>query len=202
MRRWLAPTLAAAAMAAAALVGARYLLPAGGTADATAQEQRVPIGGPFTLTDQTGRQVTEQDFRGRYMLVYFGYTYCPDICPLGLEKVAQAMDLLPAAQQQQVVPAFITVDPQRDTVEVMRDYVGRFDPRLVGLTGSEDEVQEVTKAWRVYVQKGEEKDGAYLVDHSTFTFLMGPDGEYVTHFGHAATAEEMAQRIAQSVPAG
>jgi protein SCO1/2 len=202
MRRWLAPTLAAAAVAVAALAGAHFLLPSDGAADATAQEQRVPIGGPFTLKDHTGREVTEQDFRGRHMLVYFGYTYCPDICPLGLEKVAQVMDLLPPAQQEQVVPVFITVDPTRDTVEVMRDYVGQFHPRLVGLTGSEDEIQEVAKSWRVYVQQGEEKDGAYLVDHSTFTFLMGPDGDYVAHFGHAATAEEMAQRIGAAIPAG
>lgn len=202
MRRWLPPTLAAAAVLAALLAGVRFLLPSAEMAGAAAQQEPVPIGGPFTLTDHTGRRVSEQDFRGRHMLVYFGYTYCPDICPLGLQTIAQALDSLSPEQQAQVVPVFMTVDPERDTVEVMRDYVTQFDPRLVGLTGSPDEVARAAKEFRVYAQKAEVKDGSYLVDHSTFTFLMGPDGNYVTHFGHATTAEEMGRRIAAALQAG
>jgi protein SCO1/2 len=135
------------------------------------------------------------------MLVYFGYTFCPDICPLGLQTMTQAIDGLPPEQQEQIVPVFVTVDPERDTVQVMRDYVGSFHPRLVGLTGSTAEVGEALRAWRVYAQKAEPKDGSYLVDHSTFTYLMGPDGRYVTHFGHATTAEEMTQRVGEALKA-
>lgn len=202
MRRWLPSTLAAAAVLAAVLAGTRFLLPQAEMAGAAAQQEPVPIGGPFTLTDHTGRRVSEQDFRGRHMLVYFGYTYCPDICPLGLQTIAQALDSLPPEQQAQVVPVFMTVDPERDTVEVMRDYVTQFDSRLVGLTGSPDEVARAAKEFRVYAHKAEVKDGTYLVDHSTFTFLMGPDGDYITHFGHATTADEMGQKIAAALQAG
>ncbi len=203
MRRWLFPTLAAAALVVAALAGARFLLPSAGPGGAVAQDEPVPIGGPFSLVDHTGRRVTEQDFRGRHMLVYFGYTYCPDMCPLGLQTVAQALDSLPPEQQERVVPLFVTVDPERDSVEVMRDYVASFHPRLVGLTGSPEEVAAALKAYRVYARKAERKeDGSYLVDHSTFAYLMGPDGRYVTHFGHATTAEQMAQRIGEALKAG
>jgi protein SCO1/2 len=136
------------------------------------------------------------------MLVYFGYTFCPDVCPLGLQTVAEAMDALPEAVREQVVPVFMTVDPARDTPEVMRSYVGAFHPKLVGLTGSEAEVAAALRAYRVYARKHEPKDGAYLVDHSTFTYLMDRDGRYLAHFGHGATAEAMAKRIAELVPAG
>ncbi len=201
MRSWLIAALALVAVATAALVGSQLLLPAaqsgGGQSTGT-----VPIGGPFSLVDQNGRRVSEQDFRGRYMLVYFGYTFCPDICPLGLQTITQAIDGLPSDRQEQVVPVFITVDPERDTVEVMRNYVTSFHPRLVGLTGSKAEVDQALRAWRVYAQKAEPKDGSYLVDHSTFTYLMGPDGHYVTHFGHATTADEMTDRLADAMKTG
>jgi protein SCO1/2 len=131
------------------------------------------------------------------MLVYFGYTFCPDICPLGLQTLAEALDRLPPELQQRVVPLFITVDPQRDTVAVMRDYVGLFHPRLIGLTGSEAEIADVSRAYRVYARKAEPAggDGGYLVDHSTFTYLMDPQGAYLAHFGHGTSSEEMAKRL-------
>ena len=112
------------------------------------------------------------------------------------------MDELPPEVQEQVVPLFITVDPERDTVPVMRDYVASFHPRLVGLTGSPEEVARAVHAWRVYVRKGEAKDGAYLVDHSTFTYLMDREGRYLAHFGHSATPEEMSERIEAAIGAG
>ncbi|MFO1070964.1 MAG: SCO family protein [Geminicoccaceae bacterium] len=156
----------------------------------------VPIGGAFSLVDQDGKRITEQDFRGRWMLVYFGYTFCPDACPLSLTHMAEALDLLPPATADKVVPVLITVDPERDTVAVLKDYVGAFSPRLVGLTGTPAEVQPVLKAWKVYARKAEPAaDGSYLMDHSTFIYLMAPDGAYAAHFGHDATPEQIAGQI-------
>ena len=159
------------------------------------------IGGPFTLTDQHGARVTEQDFAGRFMLVYFGYTFCPDICPTSLTVMAAALDQLPEAQAEQVVPILITVDPARDTVEQLADYAPLFHPRLVALTGSEEEVREAARAYRVYYHVPEEDGDAYLVDHSTFVYLMGPDGSYRTHFGIDASPEAMAEAIGEEIAA-
>ncbi|HZD26429.1 MAG TPA: SCO family protein [Alphaproteobacteria bacterium] len=153
------------------------------------------IGGPFTLVDQDGRTVTEQDFRGKFMLVYFGYTFCPDVCPTELQSMVVAMDDL-GADAEQVQPIFVTVDPARDTVAVIHDYVRAFSPTLVGLTGSDSQVRAAAKAWRVYFAKGKEAGGgAYLMDHSSFVYLMGPDGRYLTHFAPRTPPEEMAKRI-------
>ena len=159
------------------------------------------IGGPFTLIDQHGARVTEQDFAGRFMLVYFGYTFCPDICPTSLTVMAAALDQLPEAQAEQVVPILITVDPARDTVEQLADYAPLFHPRLVALTGSEEEVREAARAYRVYYHVPEEEGDAYLVDHSTFVYLMGPDGSYRTHFGIDASPEAMAEAIGKEIAA-
>jgi cytochrome oxidase Cu insertion factor (SCO1/SenC/PrrC family) len=160
------------------------------------------IGGPFTLSDHQGGRVSDTDFRGRFMLVYFGYTFCPDMCPLGLQVMAQALDELPAEIAAEIVPVFITVDPERDTVEALREYVPLFHPRLIGLTGSAEEVDEALRAYRVYARKAESSAAAaYLMDHSTFTYLMGPDGAYLTHFGHATTPEAMAAKLAELVGA-
>ena len=202
MRRVVLATLAVLVLAAAALGLVRWLMPA---AEQPEAQGEVPIGGPFTLTDQNGREVTDEEFRGRLMLVYFGYTFCPDMCPLGLTTIASALDALPPEIQDQVVPVFITVDPARDTVEVMHDYVGQFSPRLVGLTGSEAAVADGDCAPTGSMpasRSAEAADGRYLVDHSTFTYLMGRDGKYLAHFGHATTPEEMAERIEQAIAAG
>lgn len=160
------------------------------------------VGGPFTLTDAGGQRVSDGDFRGRWMLVSFGYTYCPDICPLALQVIGQALDRLPEGVEEEVAPIFITVDPERDTPAVLAEFVPAFHPRLVGLTGTPEEIEAVKRAYRVYARKGAGSDGPdYLVDHSTFVYLMGPDGAYVTHFGHATTAEEMAERLEALVTA-
>jgi protein SCO1/2 len=159
------------------------------------------IGGPFTLTDQHGERVTEQDFAGRFMLVYFGYTFCPDICPTSLTVMAAAIDELPEAQAEQVVPVFVTVDPARDTAEQLAAYAPLFHPRLVALTGSEEEVRDAARAYRVYYHVPEEEGDAYLVDHSTFVYLMGPDGSYRTHFGIDASPEAMAEAIGKEIAA-
>jgi cytochrome oxidase Cu insertion factor (SCO1/SenC/PrrC family) len=159
------------------------------------------IGGPFSLTDQHGTQVTEQDFAGRFMLIYFGYTFCPDICPTSLTVMAAALDQLPKEQAEQVVPIFITVDPARDTVEQLSAYAPLFHPRLVALTGSENEVREAARAYRVYYHVPDEEGDAYLVDHSSFIYLMGPDGGYRTHFGTDASPEAMAEAIGKEIAA-
>ncbi|MDX1710056.1 MAG: SCO family protein [Rhodovibrionaceae bacterium] len=163
------------------------------------------IGGPFELVDQTGETRRAEDFRGRYMLVYFGYTYCPDICPTSLLEMTRALDLLEAQapeKEAKVTPVFVTVDPERDTVEALADYAGHFHENLVALTGSDEEVARAAKAYRVYYSKAEvegDDDDAYLMDHSSFIYLMGPDGEYVTHYSHMAGAEEMAADMAKRV---
>lgn len=160
----------------------------------------VQIGGPLELLDQDGRRLSEAALAGRFRLVYFGYTYCPDMCPLGLHTMAEAIDRLPPETAQRIQPIFVSVDPERDTPAVLKDYVAAFHPRLIGLTGTVEEIEAVKKAWRVYARKSEEKRGEdYLVDHSTFTYLMGPDGRYLAHFGHGTTPEQMAERIAAIV---
>ena len=141
------------------------------------------VGGPFRLTDQHGAEVTEQDFAGRYMLIYFGYTYCPDFCPISLANMTQALDLLPPDQAEQVVPILITVDPERDTVEQLAEYAPLFHPSLVALTGRPRQIKAAAKAYRVYFAKAGNGDSdTYLMDHSSFIYLMGPDGRYVRHF--------------------
>ena len=202
MLRVLAAMLVVAVMAVVAVVGVRWLMPAAEDESGTSSEAL--IGGPLTLSDQTGKRVTDQDYRGRLMLVYFGYTFCPDVCPLGLQTIATALDDLPAEVQDQVVPLFVTVDPARDTVPVMRDYVAQFHPRLVGLTGSEAEIEQMLRAYRVYASKAAAPagDDSYLVDHSTITYLMDKQGRYLTHFGHDTTPEAMAKQIAALAAAG
>ena len=155
----------------------------------------VPIGGPFTLTDQNGAIRHDSEFRGRMMLVYFGYTYCPDACPAALNVMTGAMDRL-GEDADAVQPIFITVDPERDTVAQMKSYASNFTPRLVALTGSPDAIAAAARAYRVYFQKaaGEGKDD-YTMDHSAFVYLMGRDGRYLTHFGPDVTAEQMAAAI-------
>lgn len=167
---------------------------------AASGDASVPIGGAFSLVDQDGRRLTEADFRDKWMLVYFGYTWCPDACPLGLTTVAEALDQLPAGTAEQIQPVLISVDPERDTPAVLKEYVAAFHPRLLGLTGTPEEAQAAAKAWRVYARKGEPRaDGGYLVDHSTFTYLMAPDGTYATHFGHDATPEAMAAKLQEMI---
>jgi protein SCO1/2 len=158
------------------------------------------IGGPFALVDQTGKAVTDRDFRGRYMLVFFGFTHCPDICPAELQVVAQALDQLGDGAAK-VVPIFITVDPQRDTPAVMADFVKSFGPRFVGLTGSPEAIAEAAKAYRVGYSKVEDKTSAneYTVDHSALAYLMSPEGAYLAHFAYGTGADQMAEALRRDV---
>lgn len=157
------------------------------------------LGGPFTLVDQDGRTVTEKDFAGRYMLVYFGYTYCPDICPLDVQDLAKGLKLFEAkdpARAAKVVPIFITVDPERDTPAVLKEFVAAFHPRLVGLGGTPAQVDAAKKAWRVYAKKAAATNGPdYLVDHTALTYLMGPDGKPISFTDHDADATQIAAEL-------
>ena len=159
----------------------------------------VTVGGPFKLTDQHGAEVTERDFAGRYMLIYFGYTFCPDFCPLSLANMTQALDLLPPEQAEQVMPMFITVDPERDTVEQLAEYAPLFHPRLVALTGTPEETRQRPRRTGLFQQGWQWRWNDYLMDHSTFIYLMGPDGKYVDHFSQSATPKEIAAGIAAAI---
>jgi protein SCO1/2 len=136
------------------------------------------VGGPFTLTDQSGRQRSDSDFRGKLMIVYFGYTFCPDVCPADLMAITQALDALgPAADGVQ--PIFITVDPERDT-KVLADYVRAFHKSLIGLTGSPEEIRKVANAYKAFYAKvPAARDGDYAIDHAGVIYLMGRSGEYL-----------------------
>jgi cytochrome oxidase Cu insertion factor (SCO1/SenC/PrrC family) len=164
------------------------------------QSARALIGGPFSLINQDGKRVTEQDYRGKYMLVTFGYTTCPDVCPAELQAMANAMDTL-GAKADRVNPIFITIDPERDTVERVADYVKNFRAGFVGLTGTPEEIKQAARAYRVYYAKAEDKGSAtgYLMDHSAFMYLMSPEGEYVTHFAYGTAPEKMAAAIEKAM---
>jgi protein SCO1/2 len=169
------------------------LLPTGATSVG-----RALVGGPFQLTDQAGKRLTDKDFRGRYTLVFFGFTNCPDICPSALQVMAAALDQL-GPKGQAVTPLFISVDPERDSPRELATYVKSFHPRLVGLTGTPEEIEAVTKAYRVYVKKVADtrSSAGYSFDHSAIIYLMGPDGAYVTHFTATTSADAMAERLAK-----
>jgi cytochrome oxidase Cu insertion factor (SCO1/SenC/PrrC family) len=157
---------------------------------------REPIGGPFQLTDQSGKLRGERDFRGHLMLVYFGFTTCPDICPTDLQAISLAMDQL-GADADDVQPLFITLDPERDTREHLADYVTMFHPRLLGLTGSAEAVERAADAYRVYYKRVDfdKGDGYYTVDHSAFIYLMDRDGKYLGFFPPGTPAEKMVEMI-------
>lgn len=154
------------------------------------------IGGPFALIDQTGKAVTDRDFRGKYMLVFFGFTHCPDICPAELQVMAASLDEL-GAKADEVVPVFITLDPERDTQAVMADYVKNFGPRFVGLTGSPEAIAAAAKAYRISYSKFQEDKtkSDYSIDHSALVYLMGKDGEYVTHLPYGTPAAKMTETL-------
>ena len=161
-------------------------------------EGKAAIGGDFALTDHTGKRVTRADFAGRHMLVFFGFTSCPDICPIALQTMAQAIDRLGPAGDR-VVPVFITVDPERDTVERVADYVGQFHGRMAGLTGTAEEVKAVAKAYRAYYEKVADESSSedYAMDHTSIIYLMDGKGEYAAHFAFNTGAEEIARRTGE-----
>ncbi len=157
---------------------------------------REPVGGPFELVDHTGHISTERDFRGKLMLVYFGFTYCPDVCPTDLQAIGLAMDRL-GSDADNVQPLFITVDPERDTSQHLADYVSLFHPRLIGLTGSPDAIRKAADAYKVYSAKvplGKDR-GDYTVDHTAFIYLMDRNGDYLGFFPPGTSADRMVEII-------
>ena len=160
--------------------------------------QPAPIGGPFTLSDTQGRTVDDNDFRGKLMLVYFGYTFCPDVCPTTLNQMMRAYSALSPAQQAQVAPIFITVDPDRDNIHVMDQYVTSFSPALVGLTGSSEQVAATERGYHVFARKsGTGED--YTMDHSSIIYLMGKDGRFLRHFNGDAGDDEITGGLKQAL---
>jgi protein SCO1/2 len=160
------------------------------------------VGGPFTLTDETGRPVTSETFKGQWRLMYFGFTYCPDICPTDTAKLAAGLKLFEEKHPKEAAalqPLFVTVDPERDTPAALAEFTDSFHPRLLGLTGTRDQVDSALKAFRIYAQKvpGTTPD-AYTFDHLAVLYLMDPDGRPVQFLaGPAATPESIARMLEQ-----
>lgn len=186
-----------AGVAIVALLGSieAYLL-FNGAPDAPPSLAPITVGGPFSLTDQKGETVTDHTYRGKWELVFFGYTFCPDVCPTTLSAIAQALDKLgPLAAKVQ--PLFITVDPKRDTKEVIGNYVKNFDPRIVGLTGNPDAIAAAAKQYKVYYAPQKTGNGPddYLMDHSAAVYLMNPDGAFVRMFGANVSGDQLADTL-------
>jgi cytochrome oxidase Cu insertion factor (SCO1/SenC/PrrC family) len=154
------------------------------------------IGGSFALTDQNGETRRSEDFKGKLMLIYFGYTYCPDVCPTELQTMSDAIDRL-GPKGDAVQPIFVTVDPARDTPEQLKSYAENFHPRLLALTGSAEQIAQVARAYKVFYQPVKQGDGDYLMDHSSIVYLMDREGHYLAHFGGNLNAEQMAAAIAK-----
>jgi cytochrome oxidase Cu insertion factor (SCO1/SenC/PrrC family) len=206
--RFVSDNLGAAALAAVLLLGAGgSVAAAGDAATPTAAElmdalmwNHGPIGGPFDLIDQDGRRRTDAEFRGNLLILYFGYTYCPDVCPTDLVAISSAIRLLGPAGNK-VQPIFITVDPQRDTVEHLRGYVSTFHPRLIGLTGSEHDIRTLALAYKVYYAKIAAEPGEpYAIYHTGFIYLVDRDGKYLGFFPPGTPPDRMVEIIRQHLP--
>jgi cytochrome oxidase Cu insertion factor (SCO1/SenC/PrrC family) len=162
---------------------------------------RGPIGGPFALVDHTGKPRADEDFRGKLLLIYFGYSFCPDVCPTDLQQISLAVNGLGNAGEA-VQPLFITLDPDRDTAAHLADYVPLFHPRLIGLTGTADQIRSVALAYKVYYAKFPPGSPDYVVDHSSFIYLVDENGQYIGFFPPGTTAERMIEIIKQHLPNG
>lgn len=171
-----------------------------GSSQTATSSGAVPIGGAFELTDQQGKTVRDGDFRGRAMLVFFGFTHCPDICPTTVSTLSKTMEIL-GDKADQVAPIFITVDPKRDTPRAMKDYLAHFDPRLVGLTGTQEQVKRAANAYKVYFSQAKTGDD-YMVDHSSIVYLMDKNGQYVRHFSYDEPAQAFADGVAAYLESG
>jgi len=187
---------AALVYAVLGLVGGVLLFGIGGVLWRSANSHRPSIGGPFTLESGAGKIVTASDFRGKYLLVYFGYTFCPDICPTALNVMTTALQTL-GSKTKDLTAVFITVDPRRDTPPVMRRYTAAVSPNLIGLTGTPDEIAKVAREYRVYYSKHVTGPGPddYSMDHSSIIYLMGPDGTFIAPIQAEQSPADMAADI-------
>ena len=198
----------AAAIVVALLVGTVAVVWRGGSADryAACRESVVAggagaIGGPFTLVDTAGRTVTDREVITAPSLLYFGYTFCPDVCPLDTARNAEAVDIL-EERGHEVTPVFISIDPRRDTPAVVADFVANLHPRMIGLTGSEDQVRAASAAYRTFYRAQTGDPDYYLVDHSTFTYLVLPGTGFVEFFRRDLSSDALADRVACFLDAG
>ena len=187
-------------VAAAFIIGAAgAVFMRGGFAPVATTGGKALIGGPFSLTSHKGATVTNRDFHGKIMLVSFGYTYCPDVCPAELNVISSALEKL-GNKAGSVAPIFISIDPERDTVDQLSNYLSSFHPQIIGLTGSKEAIRQAAQAYRAYYAKSEgDSPDSYLMDHSTFIYLMGPNGEYLTHVGYGVTAEDLAEKLRKAI---
>lgn len=152
------------------------------------------IGGPFALVDQDGKTRTDADFRGRFLLIYFGYSFCPDVCPTTLQEMGAALDRL-GAKRARIAPLFITIDPARDMPKILKDYVKSFGPDFIGLTGSDKAIAQAARAYHVYIKKHPLPGGNYSMDHSGVIYLMGPDGKFITYYEDEIGPDKMADDL-------
>jgi cytochrome oxidase Cu insertion factor (SCO1/SenC/PrrC family) len=160
---------------------------------------KLPVGGPFTLAGPDGKPLALEDFRGKVVLLYFGYTYCPDVCPTDLAAIAVMLRSL-GAQAGEVQPLFITLDPSRDSAAVLRAYVGAFHPAFIALRGSEEETRRVALSYKVFYEKVRRSGtDAYFIDHAAFTFLLDRQGKYVAFFPPGTNAERMAVMVREAL---
>ena len=189
MDRTTRPLVIVAAFAGSLVVGLVLMLWALGGLRTVAAP--AAIGGPFQLTDQAGQIVTEKSLQGRPMLIFFGFTHCPDVCPTSLFEISEVLRAM-GSDADRVNAYFISVDPERDTDAAMKDYLSSFDPHLKGLTGGPDAVAKVISGFRVYARKVPLKDGDYTMDHTALIYLMDRDGHFVSPFNLKRTPEEAA----------
>eukprot|EP01023_Acetabularia_acetabulum_P015344 TRINITY_DN17429_c0_g1_i1.p1 TRINITY_DN17429_c0_g1~~TRINITY_DN17429_c0_g1_i1.p1 ORF type:complete len:275 (-),score=45.74 TRINITY_DN17429_c0_g1_i1:163-987(-) len=157
------------------------------------------IGAPFELVDQNGNAFKSEQLEGEFAMLYFGFTHCPDICPDELEKVSEAVEIIQDKTGHFVQPVMITCDPYRDTAPQMKQYVKEFHPKMIGLTGEPDVVKEVCRSYRVYFMKTDQVQDDYLVDHSIITYLVDPEGDFVTFFGKNFEPEQIAKSVGRSI---
>lgn len=161
------------------------------------------MGGPFTLTDQTGRRLSDRDLAGKYRLIYFGYTFCPDVCPIDMQVIGAGLRQFEAqdpAHAALVQPIFISVDPERDTPAVLRQFVAAFHPRMIGLTGTPAEIAQVAREYRIFYQRGEASaGGGYMVNHTRMAVLYGPDGQPIAMIPHDQGPDGVAAELARRV---
>jgi cytochrome oxidase Cu insertion factor (SCO1/SenC/PrrC family) len=154
------------------------------------------VGGPFQMIDQDGKPVSDRDLLGRHALLFFGYTYCPDVCPTELQIITASLQLM-GDSASSIRPVFVSIDPARDTPKALKDYLSNFDPRFLGLTGTDAQVAAMATAYRVYYAKVENRQApqSYLMDHSSIIYLMAPDGRFLKHFPYTTDAAALAKDI-------